>query len=62
MQAKLVSVLENKEQLIRFRVYGKSATSAQTDSDGYRQTDRYTLVTIVCSIVTFNMKNSFLPF
>ena len=34
MQVKLVSALKNKEQLIRFRVYGKSATSAQTDGDG----------------------------
>ena len=33
MQIKLLSILENKEQLIRFRVYGKSATSAQTDGD-----------------------------
>ena len=30
MQVKLISPLENKEQLIRFRVYGKIATSAQT--------------------------------
>ena len=43
-QVKLVSVLENKEQLICFGVYGKSATSAQTDGDGQQQTDRYTLV------------------
>ena len=34
MQAKLIFPLENKEQLIRFRVCGKIATSAQTDGDG----------------------------
>ena len=34
MQVKLVSPLGNKEQLICFMVYGKSATSAQTDGDG----------------------------
>ena len=34
MLGKLVSALGNKKQLIRFRVYGKSATSAQTDGDG----------------------------
>ena len=33
MQVKLISPLENKEQLIRFRVCGKSATSAQTEGD-----------------------------
>ena len=31
MQVKLLSALENKEQLIHFTVYRKSATSAQTD-------------------------------
>ena len=31
MQGKLVSALENKKQLIRFRVYGKSATNEQTE-------------------------------
>ena len=44
MQVRLASPLENKEQLIRFRVYGKSATSAQTEEDGYRRTDRYILI------------------
>ena len=44
MQVKLISPLENKAQVIRFRVYGKSVTSAQTDEDGKRRTDRYTLV------------------
>ena len=34
MQVKLVSDFENKEQVIRFRLYGKSATNAQTDGDG----------------------------
>ena len=34
MQVKLISALKNKEQLIRFRVNGKSATSAQADGDG----------------------------
>ena len=43
---KIISPLENREQLIRFRVYGKSATSTQTDKDGQRRTDRYTLVEI----------------
>ena len=36
--------LENRAQVIRFRVYGKSVTSAQTDEDGKRRTDRYALV------------------
>ena len=31
---RLISPLENKEQLIGFRVYGKSETIAQTDVDG----------------------------
>ena len=30
----IVSALGNKEPLIYFRVYGKSAVSAQTDGDG----------------------------
>ena len=34
MQVELGSALENKKQLIRFRVYVESATSAQTDGDG----------------------------
>ena len=34
MQVKLGSALENKEQLLRFRVYRKSETSVQTDGDG----------------------------
>ena len=34
MQIKLVSALENKEKLIRFSVYGKSATSTQTGGSG----------------------------
>ena len=34
MQVKLVSALKNEEQLISFRVYEKSATSAQMDGDG----------------------------
>ena len=34
MYGKLVSAFENEEQLIRFRVCGKSAASAQTDGDG----------------------------
>ena len=34
MQIKLVLALENKEQLIHFRVCGKSTTSAQTEGDG----------------------------
>ena len=33
-QVKLVSALGNKEELIGFRVYRKSATSAQTSGDG----------------------------
>ena len=33
MLVKLISSLENKKQLISFRVYGKIATSAQTDGD-----------------------------
>ena len=33
MQVKLVSSPDNKEQIIRFRVYRKSETSAQTDRD-----------------------------
>ena len=37
---KLVTALENKEQLIRFRVYGKSVRGMQTD----RQRDRYDLM------------------
>ena len=44
MQVKLVSALENKEQLIRFRVYEKSATSAQADGSKEQRKDRYTLV------------------
>ena len=32
--ASKISLLENKEQVIRFRVCGKSAASAQTDGDG----------------------------
>ena len=31
----IVSALENKELRIRFRAYGKSAASAQTDGDAY---------------------------
>ena len=34
MYGKLVSAFENEEQLIRFRVFGKSVASAQTDGDG----------------------------
>ena len=34
MKGKLVSDLENERQLIRFRVYGKSATNAQMDGGG----------------------------
>ena len=34
MQVKLISPLETKEQLIRFKVYGKIATSAQTNGGG----------------------------
>ena len=34
VQVKLVTVSGNKEQLISFRVYEKSATNAQTDRDG----------------------------
>ena len=34
MQGKLVSALETKEQLICFRVSGKTATSTQTDGEG----------------------------
>ena len=34
MQVELGSALENKKQLIRFRVYVESATSVQTDGDG----------------------------
>ena len=34
VQVKLVPALENKEQLISFRMYGKCGTSAQTDGDG----------------------------
>ena len=37
MLVKLISPLETKEQLIRFRVYGKITTSAQTD--GWITTD-----------------------
>ena len=33
MQVQLISPLENKEQLIRFRVYGKIATCAQIGGD-----------------------------
>ena len=33
MQVKLVSAPDNKEQIIRFRVYRKSETSAQMDGD-----------------------------
>ena len=40
MQVKLVSALENKEQLICFGIYGKSALSAQTDGGGQGCTDR----------------------
>ena len=32
--SKIASTLENKEQLILLRVYGKGKTSAQTDGDG----------------------------
>ena len=31
MLVRVISTLEHKEQLIRFRVYGNVATSAQTD-------------------------------
>ena len=34
MQVQLISPLENKEQLIRFRLYGKFVTCAQTDGEG----------------------------
>ena len=44
MQVKLVSVLENKKQLIRIRVCGKKTASSQTDGDGKRRTDDYKLV------------------
>lgn len=51
MQVKLVSALENKEQLIRLRVYGKSATTARTDKDRQRRTERYTLVVCFLSSI-----------
>ena len=44
MQVKLISPLENRAQVTRFRVYGKSVTSMQTDEDGKRWMDRYALV------------------
>lgn len=44
MQVQLVSTLKNKEQLIRFRLHGKSASSAQTDRDRKGRADHYTLV------------------
>ena len=32
--ASKISLLENKEQVIRFRVYGKSAASVKTKGEG----------------------------
>ena len=54
MQGKLVSALEKKEQLIHFRVYGKTATSVQRDGDGKLRTYRYTLVIIFALITPFS--------
>ena len=34
LSPEIVSALENKELLIRFRVYGKSVIPTQTDGDG----------------------------
>ena len=34
LSPEIYSILENKDILIRFKVYGKSATSAQTDGNG----------------------------
>ena len=34
LSPEIVSAFENKELLIRFKLYGKSAIAAQTDGDG----------------------------